>query len=112
MIVASQVDGTIPGILDSVHIISSLILDPTGDHGNEPTIGHGDSKKRDDILAHMAQWVADNAGAFNLGIDTTSSFFNYFTSSIGTAHAIFAQLRPELALAAGIEPNESAQDWE
>lgn len=51
--------------MDVLHIVASVIIQPVGDHGTEPAIGHGDKIQRLAILAHMARWMADQAFALN-----------------------------------------------
>jgi len=94
------------GTLQALHIIASLILLPVGDHGTEAAVGRGDAQNRSDIQNHMARWLADNAFAFDSAWRDKG-----LASYLQGAETIFSRMRPELAVAAGINPKESFNDW-
>ena len=98
-------NSTLSGTIQALHIIASLILQPVSAHRSETAVGRGDPIQRLNIQTHMARWVADNSFAFN------SSFRDTIASYLHGAEAIYSDVRPELAAAAGIAQNEGSKEW-
>jgi hypothetical protein len=93
------------GVVRTLHIIASIILQPTGAHGAEAAVGRADEKQRAAIQIHMAQWAADNAFAFE------ASWRDTIASYLPRAGEVYSLLRPELAEAIGLRPKESFKEW-
>jgi hypothetical protein len=105
---SAQPNSTAPpsiGVVRALHIIASMVLQPTGAHDNEAAVGRGDEKRRAAIQAHMVQWVADNAFIFDTGWRNTLVLY------LPQAGEIYSLLRPELAEATGLNPKEGFTGW-